>query len=143
MQTFLPLTDFAACARVLDSKRLGKQRVECLQILQCLTGTPSRWLNHPAVQMWKGYEAYLALYGVSICKEWLSRGYKDTCLSKINALLPTAHNQNGCERPPWFGGPIHDSHKAALLRKLPEWYSQFHWNVDPEMPYYWPTKETS
>lgn len=36
MQTFLPYTDFKSCARVLDDKRLGKQRVECLQILKAL-----------------------------------------------------------------------------------------------------------
>lgn len=36
MQTFLPYADFAECARVLDDKRLGKQRVECLQILKAL-----------------------------------------------------------------------------------------------------------
>jgi Pyrimidine dimer DNA glycosylase len=36
MQTFLPYPDFVACARVLDSRRLGKQRVEALQILRAL-----------------------------------------------------------------------------------------------------------
>lgn len=36
MQTFLPYPDFSASARVLDDKRLGKQRVECLQILKAL-----------------------------------------------------------------------------------------------------------
>ena len=33
MQTFLPYPDFARSARVLDRKRLGKQRVETLQVL--------------------------------------------------------------------------------------------------------------
>lgn len=36
MQTFLPYSNFSASARVLDDKRLGKQRVECLQILKAL-----------------------------------------------------------------------------------------------------------
>lgn len=36
MQTFLPYPDFSASARVLDDKRLGKQRVECLQILNAM-----------------------------------------------------------------------------------------------------------
>ncbi|MDQ1681515.1 MAG: hypothetical protein QOH99_56, partial [Frankiaceae bacterium] len=34
MQTFLPYADFGASARVLDDRRLGKQRVETLQILR-------------------------------------------------------------------------------------------------------------
>lgn len=40
MQTFLPYPDFRESARVLDNKRLGKQRVECLQILQTLAIGP-------------------------------------------------------------------------------------------------------
>ena len=36
MQTFLPYPDFERSAKVLDNKRLGKQRVEVLQILNVL-----------------------------------------------------------------------------------------------------------
>ncbi len=36
MQTFLPYPDFARSAAVLDPARLGKQRVETLQILRAL-----------------------------------------------------------------------------------------------------------
>lgn len=36
MQTFLPYPNFAASARVLDNRRLGKQRVECVQILKAI-----------------------------------------------------------------------------------------------------------
>lgn len=38
MQTFLPYASYAKSASVLDNKRLGKQRVETLQILQVLLG---------------------------------------------------------------------------------------------------------
>lgn len=38
MQTFLPYPNFIGSAKVLDSKRLGKQRVENLQIMQALLG---------------------------------------------------------------------------------------------------------
>lgn len=38
MQTFLPSDDFTECAGMLDNKRLGKQRVETLQIMQTLLG---------------------------------------------------------------------------------------------------------
>jgi len=36
MQTFVPFADLAESARVLDQKRLGKQRVETHQVLQAL-----------------------------------------------------------------------------------------------------------
>ena len=39
MQTFVPeATSYAASVRVLDRQRLGKQRVEVLQIVSALTG---------------------------------------------------------------------------------------------------------
>lgn len=38
MQTFLPYPNFIGSAKVLDSRRLGKQRVENLQIMQALLG---------------------------------------------------------------------------------------------------------
>ena len=37
MQTFTPYGDFEASLRVLDQKRLGKQRVEVIQIIRALT----------------------------------------------------------------------------------------------------------
>lgn len=38
MQTFLPYSNFTSSAFVLDSKRLGKQRVENMQLMSALTG---------------------------------------------------------------------------------------------------------
>jgi len=38
MQTFLPFPDFKKSASCLDYKRLGKQRVEGLQILNAIQG---------------------------------------------------------------------------------------------------------
>ncbi|MCW2903762.1 MAG: hypothetical protein JWO67_6027 [Streptosporangiaceae bacterium] len=50
MQTFLPYADFTATAQVLDPRRLGKQRVETLQVLRGLTVTGYGWRHHPAVR---------------------------------------------------------------------------------------------
>lgn len=69
MQTFLPYERFIRSAEVLDWERLGKQRVEVLQILQSLAGL-NRWTNHPAVRMWRGHELSLMDYGFDICAEW-------------------------------------------------------------------------
>ena len=92
MQTFLPKDSFASSARVLDNKRLGKQRVEGLQILQII-GRKQGWLpnpnnlkgfvNHPAVKMWEANPFYLVVYVEIICDEWTSRGYKDTVKQKV------------------------------------------------------------
>ena len=86
MQTFLPWPDFATSAKALDMRRLGKQRVETLQILKALTDENYGWQHHPATKMWRGYEVGLVNYGVAICAEWITRGYKDTCLEKIEDM---------------------------------------------------------
>src|SRR4029450_2243860 len=48
LQTFLPYPDFAASAQALDQRRLGKQRVEALQVLRGLTTPGNGWGHHPA-----------------------------------------------------------------------------------------------
>ena len=72
---------------MLDDKRLGKQRVEVLQLMNTLTGRRSGWRNHPAAKMWRGHEDMLVLYGLIITREWKRRGFNDTCFEKIGAFL--------------------------------------------------------
>ncbi len=144
MQTFLPYSDFSKSAKVLDMRRLGKQRVETLQILQCLQAEKkTRWFTHPAVQMWKNNIPCLVDYGISICKEWTSRGYKDTCLAKIEQFKTSQSSP-----PAWLGlEKFHSIHRGILLDKNYEWYKQFNWSdqrlyrTDGSYPYFWPTKE--
>ena len=50
MQSFLPIADFTETARILDPRRLGKQRVEALQILRGLIVPGYGWRHHPAVK---------------------------------------------------------------------------------------------
>ena len=140
MQTFLPYPDFQKSAQTLDRLRLGKQRVEAMQILQTLA-YGSGWKNHPAVLMWKGHEHYLITYGKTICDEWISRGYADTCKNKI---LSFSEVFDGCGEMWWLGDErFHSSHRAALLAKNFTYYSQFGWNEIPKLDYFWPTKERS
>jgi hypothetical protein len=150
MQTFLPYSSFTKSASVLDNLRLGKQRVEVLQILHSLILNKG-WIHHPAVRMWKGYEKSLSEYGIAICKEWISRGFKDNCLVQlqtINQLLggyiifDEVNKICRTEKPKWFGNEqFHSSHKSNLLRKFPEWYDKYGWTESNDLPYYWPTKD--
>jgi hypothetical protein len=134
MQTFLPYSSFAASAKVLDRQRLGKQRVEVLQLLRALAGETKGWRNHPAAKMWAGHESALVDYGIAVCQEWLARGYKDTCLGKIEAF-----KQGRSSRPEWLGdATFHASHRSNLLRKDAEWYGQFGWEESDDLPYVWP-----
>lgn len=168
MQTFLPYSNFHLCAEVLDRQRLGKQRVECLQILRVLkqgewtcwdckqpvthfnpykTGyhcyhceaplKRTAWYNHPAVQMWKGYERGLLLYLKEICTEWTRLGYKDTCLEKAQQLFDC---EGFVHLPDFIGNEtFHLSHQSNLLRKNHDHYSQFFMGVPNDLPYVWPS----
>lgn len=84
MQTFLPHDSFHASAQVLDRQRLGKQRVECLQILNAIIyPTTKGWVNHPCTKMWRATPSALLSYTVIVCQEWTRRGYKDTVKQKV------------------------------------------------------------
>lgn len=130
MQTFLPHSSFSSCARVLDRQRLGKQRVEALQILRALAGETQGWQNHPVTLMWRGHEGKLCDYGVAICREWLSRGYKDTLLPEFEHRARRAPIAS-FQRPPWLTPEITSQYRALLLHKKPEHYSQFGWTEEP------------
>lgn len=134
MQTFLPLENFEQSAMVLDYKRLGRQRLECKQILNALY-KGGGWSNHPAVLMWKGYEYALTMYMNAIIIEWIKRGYK-------NNMLMCSVNEKKVIFPPWLGDErFHASHRSNLLRKDPKYYGQFEWKEPDDLPYFWPTKE--
>lgn len=140
MQTFVPYASIHESAQVLDMRRLGKQRVETFQLLRVNAGLVKGWWNHPAAKMWRGHDAGLIAYGVGICDEWIMRGYKDTCREKILAFGKPDFN----DMPSWWGDDaVHASHRSALLRKQPDWYSQFQWDDDPSVEYVWPLPVTS
>lgn len=140
MQTFIPYADFYDSAQVLDRQRLGKQRVETLQILNALAGLSKGWVNHPATKMWRGYEPALVQYGITICHEWQMRGYQDSCEEKIwNVSKSFRPNKGFVMLPTWWGDDrVHDSHKSKLMQKDSEWYSQFNWSVPLDLDYVWP-----
>lgn len=168
MQTFLPHPDFAESAAVLDRQRLGKQRVETLQILQVLTGyrlvsshrpegasrtmplppaewhlVPRKvggWSHHPAVLMWEGHLSALGAYQDAICAEWTGRGYRDTCAEKTAFLLRETGYADGVRQlPAWFGSDrFHAAHRGTLLAKDPEWYGRYGWTEQPDPDGLWP-----
>lgn len=106
-----------------------------------LTAGTKCWRTHPVVLMWQGYEAGLAAYQQSVCAEWTSRGFADTCRAKTDGLLATAHD-SGHESgttPPWMGvEALHLSHQSNLVRKDPAVYGPVFPGVPDDLPYVWP-----
>ncbi|MFG1950553.1 MSMEG_6728 family protein [Micromonospora sp. NPDC048830] len=152
MQTFLPYPDFLASARTLDQKRLGKQRVETIQVLRGLTWPTYGWRNHPAVKMWAGYEEALVRYGLDVCAVWCEPGRADTCAATLATDLAAACGvgtvrtqpelAEAGELPPWLGREdLHRSHRSSLLRKDPEHYGPLFGGVPPDLEYVWPPSD--
>ncbi len=152
MQTFLPYPDFLASARVLDQKRLGKQRVETIQVLRGLTVPTYGWRHHPAVKMWTGYEEALVRYGLDMCAVWCATGRADTCATTLTVDLAAAGGARvirtqqelaaAGDLPPWLGDEaLHLSHRSALLRKDPEFYRPLFGDIPDDLPYVWPSSD--
>jgi len=151
MQTFTPYADFEQSLRTLDLKRLGKQRVEVIQIVRALTVPGYAWSSHPAVLMWKGYEEALGRYGLTSCRVWTERGFGDTCAATITADLRSAGiaEIRSYEEllaidqlPPWlFDEALQLSHRSSLLRKDPEHYGPlFPPDTPTDLDYVWPVR---
>lgn len=151
MQTFLPYSSFRDSARCLDVRRLGKQRVECKQLLLAL-GVPvgdhqpkrSAWVNHPAARMWRRHELTLVEYAIEICHEWIRRGYNDTLLPQFKECWWQIvwNSDRTMSSPNWIGyDAFHASHRSNLLRKDATWYGQFGWQEPADLPYVWPVEK--
>jgi hypothetical protein len=138
MNTFITDNDPIICARNLDFKRLGKQRIEAIQILKAIDarqkGVKYGWINHPAVIMWISYENSLKYYTNCMINEWIRRGYKNT-LQKFE--------EYSTKMPWWFTwNQLQESHQNSLLRKDFSYYKDiFVPRKEYEnFTYVWPSK---
>jgi len=145
MQTFLPVADFTESARLLDNPRLGKQRVECLQVLRALELPDYGWANHPVVTMWRGHPAGLVVYSLAMVRVWRERGFADTTEALIAEFAPDAASMTQEEAaaagllPSWVGDEeLHLSHRSNLLAKDPDFYRPRFPGDPDDLPYRWP-----
>src|SRR5579871_5412727 len=95
VNTFFVDFDPKVTMAILDTKRLGKQRVEAMQIIEALEGnSKSKTIpNHPATKMWKGYVDALKDYYNCAVQEWIDRG-KDNNMDLFEL-------KEDPEYPPW------------------------------------------
>jgi hypothetical protein len=145
MQTFLPFPSFDESAHVLDGPRLGKQRVESLQILRALVVPTYGWQRHPAVTMWRGFVPALTAYGLATVREWTQRGGADSVGEQLLEFAPevAGRPQSWLEQqgllPPWIGDArVHESHRSRLIAKAPEIYRPLFPGTPEGLEYVWP-----
>ena len=136
MQTFLSHYCALDIARSLDDKRLNKQILECDVLLDLILGIKDNsWKNHPACKMWKDYPDILMFYRNTMLDEWRYRG-KNSNRSYRHDISIDIDNITY----PWFMSDerVILSHRSNLVRKYPEYYSQYGWVDYGIQGYYWP-----
>jgi hypothetical protein len=148
VQTFLPYADFELTMAALDQKRLGKQRVETIQVIRGLVRPGYGWRHHPAVKMWSGCLEALGCYGLVCARVWVAGGRADTTAATIRedlaavgvtAIRSQAELAAAGELPAWIGDrAFHLSHQSALVRKDPDHYRELFPGVPDDLPYVWP-----
>lgn len=132
MQTFLAYPDFYDSLHCLDPSRLGNQIYR-----ECKTIVNGGWKNHSVSKMWKNHKYALceyALVGLYVLRTERNRPYPhweqwfaEKQKTFENTGLPAIIGRED----------FHDSHKSNLLRKDPEYYGQFGWNVPDNLEYVW------
>ena len=145
MQTFLPYPGFTDSAAVLDGPRLGKQRVETLQILRALQLPDYGWQNHPAVLMWRGRVPALVNYGLSCVATWRALGRADSTAHQIAEFAPRTGTLSQPELrrrgllPSWLGDErLHQSHRSRLIAKDAGHYRPLFPDTPTDLDYFWP-----
>lgn len=134
MMTFIVHGNFVINAKLLDYRRLGKQRIEAKQIINIICDSNKRaWGNHPIVLAWTDYVPALKYYANCVILEWIARGNRNTI---------ELYDLSGYETIyiPWWSqwDRLHQSHKAMLLRKDPFYYKFVVDEEYKEYGYIWP-----
>lgn len=130
VNTFLIHEDYTQIAKLLDYKRLGKQRVECKQLITIIENyynknyTKTGWKTHPATLMWLNDLNELKKYANCMIREWIHRGYKNT----METYIITEQTKK-----PWFvkSRDIRYTHMASLMRKDPAYYRPLFKDIVP------------
>lgn len=130
----MPYPNIIKSVMCLDYRRLGKQRVEAMQIYNQITTGKGGFPYHPINNMWKDNHNALAYYHNVCISEWVRRGYNNT-MEKIDFSF---YNPKGDFLPDWLGDDrLHASHRSNLIRKDPTHYGQYNWTEPNNLAYHW------
>ena len=129
MQVFIVGTPLET-AKALDGRRLQKQIVECLQILEALNGAKV-WSNHPCVLQYKGHERWLLNYMYCLM------GYIQ------GDLLFALNSNNNCSKlvPNFHTQEYFTQMKKRLYTKNKEHYAQWSYLGESDCNWYWSDDE--
>lgn len=129
MQVFIVGTP-EETARVLDSKRLNKQIIECGQILDALKGAKA-WSNHPGVLQYSGQEFWLRCY----------KRVLESFIKKDNIRIRFWNWRASESTPQWHTQEYYYQIKRRLYTEDTEYYKQWAHLGTSDENWYWSERE--
>ena len=132
MQVFHPYKSALKSIQCLDNSRMGKQRLECIQILLANNNIDTEWEvpksvpPHKNVVLWKNYSGYLFYYLGILLNEWEDRGMKNfVCRGMYEKLRNIYGLQENTKRPRFIDNKFIQTQRLSLLNKKMEHYYKF------------------
>lgn len=149
MITYMPLPSILDSVAALPSGVLRPQLIDCLNILEHLSGFRAGMLYAPAVQMWVGAARGLFIYTDAIQErmdaEKLSSPSIQVTKDKIRIATTMILEQEAFAEHPsdsspfWLGDDrVHASHRSRLLTNYPQAVSRFNWTEPQHLTIFWP-----
>lgn len=159
MQTYIPSGDWRECAKVLGREELIVSLKGAVNILQVLHehGNPGKLkqlARHPMVEMWRQYDAILAVYGITLLEELTDRGAEKVMRGAIPSSTPwnegiqkalgdhlswAMSGSYSMDKPKWASDEAFiASQRALLVRVDPVLYGPMWPDVDASLPERWP-----
>jgi len=161
MIIFLPYDNSFECGECLPDKILRQQIFFCRSFINILKDPLNKLRSSPGILMWDGK--------IRALKKHHNVLLQIACAREIQIRFTDFYEIKGkVNNPYWWGLPeLHESHKAGLLRLKTDYLAKGieaknknyfdiaeenfkiykflaettkEWSVNPETPYYWPTK---
>jgi hypothetical protein len=129
MQVFITDPSMQVSASNLDSVRLHKQMIECMQLWRAIAGEAPGWRNHCVTRLWEKYPNELLKFAWVCRDELIKRGY--------SPWAPYLACPNTHIVPDFFNNDFYlSAMRSHLLSKDEGYYRELGWRELP-IPGYW------
>lgn len=140
---FLPYPDYQKTAAALAEVTLNHEIFAICELMECVHQTERSQevdVDSRLLSAWQGHEVSLIELGLTCLDEFAKRGKQLLIRERMAWHMDCATSgEFSMEKPAWVGDDdIHTSHKAKLIRDVPEYYLEKFPGVDANLSVVWP-----